>query len=39
MALILSRPALEEAADRMLDLALSRGASDNISFVIVRFGL
>jgi serine/threonine protein phosphatase Stp1 len=38
MALILSGPALEEAADRMLDLALSRGASDNISFVIVRFG-
>jgi serine/threonine protein phosphatase PrpC len=38
MALILSSPALEEAADRMLDLALSRGASDNISFVIVRFG-
>lgn len=29
---------LEAAADRMLDLTLARGAPDNVSFVIVRFG-
>jgi serine/threonine protein phosphatase PrpC len=35
---LLAASPLEDAADRMLDLALARGAPDNVSFVIVRFG-
>jgi serine/threonine protein phosphatase PrpC len=35
---LLAASELEVAADRMLDLALARGAPDNVSFVIVRFG-
>lgn len=37
-AALLAAPSLEVAADRMLDLTLARGAPDNVSFVIVRFG-
>lgn len=35
---VLSANSLEVAADRLLELALERGAPDNVSFVIVRAG-
>lgn len=33
----LARSSLDEAADRLLAMALNRGAPDNVSFVIVKF--
>ncbi len=36
MAAALAGASLEAAADKLLDLALSRGAPDNVSFVIAR---
>lgn len=39
LAPIVSQPDLEPAGDRLLELALARGATDNVTFVIIRFGL
>jgi serine/threonine-protein phosphatase Stp1 len=35
---LLGTLSLEDAGDRMLDLTLARGAPDNVSFVLVKFG-
>ena len=38
IAQVLAGAASDAAAERLLDMALSRGAPDNVSLVIVRFG-